>query len=122
MDLSALITRGFAITDRALWLVVDEQGACSTGALTPDDWYPDSAPAEAARREAAAALSVCADCTVRDQCLELALRDWTGGQHGIWGGTVPAERERLRANRVAQLTRVLSRNRDADLARRTASA
>jgi hypothetical protein len=122
MDLSALITRGFAITDRALWLVVDEQGACSTGALTPDDWYPDSTPAEAARREAAAALSVCADCTVREQCLELALRDWTVGQHGIWGGTVPAERERLRANRVAQLTRVLSRNRDADLARRTASA
>jgi hypothetical protein len=122
MDLSALITRGFAITDRALWLVVDEQDACSTGALTPDDWYPDSTPAEAARREAAAALSVCADCTVREQCLELALRDWTVGQHGIWGGTVPAERERLRANRVAQLTRVLSRNRDADLAQRTASA
>jgi NADPH:quinone reductase-like Zn-dependent oxidoreductase len=29
---------------------------------------------------------------------------------------VPAERERLRAGRIAQLTRVLARNRDADLA------
>jgi WhiB family transcriptional regulator, redox-sensing transcriptional regulator len=122
MDLSVLITRGFAITDRALWLVVDEQGACSAGGLTPDDWYPDSTPAEAARREAADALAVCASCTVREECLELALRNWTVGQHGVWGGTVPPERERLRAGRVAQLTRVLSRNRDAELARRAASA
>jgi hypothetical protein len=116
MDLSALITRGFAMTDRLLWLDVVEQGACSAGALTPDDWYPDSAPAESARREAADAISVCAACTVREECLELALRNWAVGQHGVWGGTVPAERERLRTGRVAQLTRVLSRNRDAELA------
>src|SRR3984957_16497233 len=122
MDLSALITRGFAITDRALWLVVDAQGACSAGALTPDDWYPDSTPAEAARREAADALAVCAACTGREECLGRARRNWTVGQYGVWGGTVPPERERLRAGRVAQLTRVLSRNRDAELARRTASA
>jgi hypothetical protein len=91
MDLSALITRGFGISDRMLWLLMVERGACSTSGLSADDWYPVSAPAEAARREAA-------------------------GQHGVWGGTVPAERERLRAGRIAQLTRVLARNRDADLA------
>jgi hypothetical protein len=116
MDLSALITRGFDTTDRALWLAVVDRGACSVGPLTPDDWYPDSAPAEAARREAAGALSVCAVCPVREECLELALRNWTVGQHGVWGGTVPAERERLRTGRVAQLTRALSRNRNAELA------
>jgi hypothetical protein len=98
MDLSALITRGFAMNDRALWLL--------------------SASAEAARCEAAGAIAVCAACPVREECLELALRNWAVGQHGVWGGTVPAERERLRAARVTQLTRVLARNRGADLAAR----
>ena len=116
MDLSALITRGFAMSDRALSLLMVEQGACSTSELSPDDWYPASASAEAARREAAGAIAVCADCRVREQCLELALRNWAVGQHGVWGGTVPAERERLRGARVAQLTRVLARNRGAGLA------
>lgn len=116
MDLSALIARGFAMSDRVLRPLVVEQGACSTSRLSPDDWYPVSAPAEAARREAADAIAVCAACRVRAECLELALRDWAVGQHGVWGGTVPAERERLRSGRFAQLTRVLARNRDVDLA------
>jgi hypothetical protein len=116
MDLSAVITRGFAMTDRVLWQLVVEQGACSTSGQSPDDWYPLSGPAEAARREAARAITVCSACRVREECLELALRNWAVGQHGVWGGTVPAERERLRAGRVAQLARVLARNRDADQA------
>jgi hypothetical protein len=33
---------------------------------------------------------------VRGACLELALRHWTIGQHGVWGGLVPAERAALR--------------------------
>ena len=116
MDLTALITRGFAMSDRILCLRVMERGACSTSRLSPDDWYPVSAPAEDARQEAADAIAVCAGCRVRAECLELALRNWAVGQHGVWGGTVPAERERLRSGRVARLTRVLARNRDADLA------
>ena len=39
---------------------------------------------------------VCTGCVVRMHCLELSLRYWTVGQHGIWGGTVPAERAALR--------------------------
>jgi hypothetical protein len=35
-------------------------------------------------------------CLVRAQCLELSLRHWEVGQHGIWGGLVPADRARLR--------------------------
>ena len=118
MDLSALITRGFGISDAALWRLMVERGACSTSGLSADDWYPVSAPAEAARREAARAIAVCAVCRVREECLELGLRNWAVGQHGVWGGTVGAEREELRAGRVAQLTRVLARRQDAD---RTAS-
>ena len=33
---------------------------------------------------------------MRAQCLELSLRHWDIGQHGIWGGLVPADRARLR--------------------------
>ena len=116
MDLSALITRGFAMNDRILWLLVAAQGACSTSGLSPDAWYPVSGPAGAAIREAADAIAVCSACQVREECLELALRNWAVGQHGVWGGTVPAERERLRAGRVAQLSRVLARNREAERA------
>ena len=106
------------MSDRALWLLMVEQGACSASELSPDDWYPASASAEAARCEAAEAIAVCAACRVREECLELALRNWAVGRHGVWGGTVPAERKRLRAARVTQLTRVLARNRGADLAAR----
>jgi hypothetical protein len=116
MDLSAVITRGFTMTDRILSQLVVEQGACSTSGLSPDDWYPVSASAEAARREAAGAIAVCSGCRVREECLELALRNSAMGQYGVWGGTVPAERERLRAGRVEQLSRVLARRRDADRA------
>ena len=113
-----MITRGFGPSDAALWLLMVERGACSTSELSADDWYPVSTSAEAARREAAGAIAVCSGCPVREECLELALRNWAVGQHGVWGGTIPAERERLRAARVTQLTRVLARNRGADLAAR----
>jgi len=113
MDLSAVIARGFAGPDRELRLLVDRQGACSASGLSPDAWYPADGAVESARRQAAAALAVCGACRVRQECLELSLRDWTVGQHGVWGGTVPAERERLRAGRVAQLVRALARSRDA---------
>ena len=44
-----------------MWLLVLEQSACSTSGLSPDDWYPVSAPAEAAAHEAADAIAVCSD-------------------------------------------------------------
>jgi hypothetical protein len=49
-----------------------------------------------ARREAAAAIAVCITCPVRAECLTLSLRHWDIGQHGVWGGLVPAERMALR--------------------------
>src|SRR5215211_3715973 len=48
----------------------------------------------------AAAKAICASCQVRDQCLDLAVKA-AGGldqDHGVFGGTLPAERSRLRGN------------------------
>ena len=101
------------MTGRGLWPFVLARAACSNSQLNPDDWYPVSVPVAAARREAAAAIAVCADCTVRGECLELALRNWAIGQFGVWGGTVPAEREKLRAGQVTQLAHVLPGNQAA---------
>jgi hypothetical protein len=52
-------------------------------------------------------------CPLRGECPELALRNWAIGRFGVRGGTVPTERERLRAGRVSQLARVLPGNQPA---------
>ena len=46
-----------------------------------------------AARDRAAALRVCAVCTVRRPCLDEALRS---GEHGIWGGTTERDRRHMR--------------------------
>jgi hypothetical protein len=79
-----------------LWQLVISRAMCSRSGVNPDQFYPVSAPASVARREAADALALCSACVVRLHCLELSLRYWTVGQHGVWGGTVPAERAGLR--------------------------
>jgi Transcription factor WhiB len=82
--------------DQPLWAEITGQAGCADSALDPDEWFPVSPDAEIARRQAADAIAVCADCPVRPECLELSLRYWQIGQHGIWGGLVPAERAVLR--------------------------
>jgi WhiB family transcriptional regulator, redox-sensing transcriptional regulator len=82
--------------DLSLWAEVISHARCAGSALDPDDWFPLSPQPEIARREADAAIAVCRACPVRAQCLELSLRRWDVGQHGIWGGLVPAERAELR--------------------------
>ena len=69
---------------------------CADGGLDPDEWFPASIEPATARHEAAGAIAVCTMCLVRAQCRELSLRHWEIGQHGIWGGLVPADRARLR--------------------------
>jgi len=101
------------MTGRGFWPFVLALAACSNTRLNPDDWYPVSVSVAAARREAAAAIAVCAACPVRGECLEFALRNRAIGQFGVWGGTVPAEREKLRAGRVTQLAHVLPGNQSA---------
>lgn len=51
---------------------------------------PDARRAEAAL--VAEAKAICARCPVREACLAEGM----GEEHGIWGGTTPAERRALR--------------------------
>jgi hypothetical protein len=83
-------------SDRRLWALVGRYSQCADSTLDPDDWFPVSAEAETARREAGAAIDLCQGCLVRSQCLELSLRHWDIGQHGVWGGMVAADRAELR--------------------------
>lgn len=89
------------LTNRALRAEVTRKARCAEGTLDPDEWFPVSTEADAARREAAAAIAICRACPVRGACLELALRHWTIGQHGVWGGLVAAERAALHRRRLA---------------------
>jgi WhiB family redox-sensing transcriptional regulator len=69
------------------------QAAC-TGA-DPDLFFPD-------RGELALdAKAVCAGCPVREHCLAHALQFHE--DHGVWGGTTPTERRRLRRSRARHL-------------------
>ena len=49
--------------------------------------------------EEAEALSICATCPVRAQCLDYAIRNRE--TYGIWGGTTPEQRRRIRRERAA---------------------
>ena len=82
--------------DQALWARIIRHARCADSTLDPDQWFPVSAEADKARHEAAAAITVCTTCLVRTRCLELSLRHWDIGQHGVWGGLVPADRAALR--------------------------
>jgi hypothetical protein len=89
------------LTDMALAAEVTRKARCADGTVDPDEWFPASTGAEAARREAARAIAICMACPVRGACLELSLRHWTIGQHGVWGGLVAADRAALRRRWLA---------------------
>jgi Transcription factor WhiB len=98
MASSLLIQR---LTDDALGVRVAAQARCADSGLDPDQWYPVSIEPARARHEAAAAIAVCTSCPVRAQCLELSLRHWDIGRHGVWGGLVAADRANLRRRWLA---------------------
>jgi len=82
--------------------VMSPLAQCAGSALDPDEWYPIASKPSRARAEAARALAVCAECPVRAACLELSMRGWdAGGEHGIWGGLVEADRAAARAGWLA---------------------
>jgi len=62
-----------------------QRGACR--GLDPEIFYPPTDD------EADAAKAVCAECPVREPCLEFALS--TREAEGIWGGTTARERRRV---------------------------
>jgi WhiB family redox-sensing transcriptional regulator len=80
---------------RQAWL---DQAACRDS--DPERFFPESGE----HTKAAEAKAICGSCQVRDQCLELAVKA-AGGldhDHGVFGGTLPAERSRLRGNSFPQ--------------------
>lgn len=58
-----------------------------------DAWFPEKGESSAEAKR------ICADCDVREQCLEWALANHE--QFGIYGGTTPKERRRLVKERAA---------------------
>ena len=62
-----------------------QRGACR--GLDPEIFYPPTDD------EADAAKAVCAECPVREPCLEFALT--VREKHGVWGGRTERERRRL---------------------------
>lgn len=74
------------------------RGLC--GQADPDAWFPEKGQ----QSLAAIAKRICGNCPVRTQCLDYALSGadtWAGIATGIWGGTTPRERDRLRQQRKA---------------------
>jgi hypothetical protein len=88
-----------------LWARVIRHARCAGSSLDPDQWFPISVETDKARREAAAAITVCTACLVRAECLALSLRHPDIGQHGVWGGLVAAERAALPRRRHATVLR-----------------
>ena len=65
-------------------------GACATERAKGIDFFPDPA---AGRWAAQPAKDICANCFVRGQCLDEALRH---NEAGIWGGTTERDRKILK--------------------------
>jgi WhiB family transcriptional regulator, redox-sensing transcriptional regulator len=73
-------------------------GNCSDG--DPSLFFPsDGVGVEIARR-------VCADCPVKEPCLEYALRNRI--DHGVWGGASERERRRILKRRRLAAVAVVS--------------
>jgi WhiB family redox-sensing transcriptional regulator len=72
------------------------RGAC--GSADPDLFFPISSSG-ASRHQEARAKAVCAQCTVRAECLDYALA--SRQVHGVWGGLGEAELAAVRRGRLA---------------------
>jgi WhiB family transcriptional regulator, redox-sensing transcriptional regulator len=99
---------------RQAWL---DQAACRD--QDPERFFPE--PGEQAK--AAEAKQVCGSCQVRDQCRDLAVNaaGAIDADHGIFGGTLPTERSRLRGNRFPEPSAYRQRRDVAEAAHQLAS-
>jgi WhiB family transcriptional regulator, redox-sensing transcriptional regulator len=60
----------------------------------PDLFFPVATTASERAAQIAKAKAICAGCPVRSQCLEFARANELN--YGIWGGTTPEDRTRIR--------------------------
>lgn len=83
------------IGERTDWM---ERAACIRSPWVDRNWFfPEECGKGRAMQVAAAnARAVCADCPVVADCLALALEVRPESDHGIFGGTTPRERRKLR--------------------------
>lgn len=72
-------------------------GACLSA--DPEIFFPVSA-AGASAPQIEQARRICARCPVQRECLDWAMS--SGEMHGIWGGTTPEERTRVRRKEAAR--------------------
>ena len=79
---------------------VDWQANARCAEVDPEIFFPERGGSSKAAR------AVCAQCEVRDKCLEYALNNKE--QFGIWGGTSERERRRLRKERARRQLRAAS--------------
>lgn len=73
--------------------------AANCAGVDPDLFFPKRG------EDSAAAKAVCRGCTVRQDCLDYALRQRE--LFGIWGGTSERERRHIRSRQRVQRARVL---------------
>lgn len=71
----------------ALWMA---HAACRDPLYHPEWWWPVSASDPMTPN----AIEICRGCQVRDLCFDFAVKH--DEVHGIWGGTLPEERRRMR--------------------------
>lgn len=101
------------------------RGDLCEGAMTFDlsvetlGWYDQAACADTnpdlfydlgGRRSGLDAKAVCAHCPVVDLCLEAAIAVDPADDYGVWGGSTPPERVRMRRARTALHVRLLRRH------------
>jgi WhiB family redox-sensing transcriptional regulator len=72
-----------------------DEALCATTA--PDAFFPEG------NESAAMAKAICAQCPVKQQCLDYAVE--TRENDGVWGGLTPAERRKLWVRADAPLGR-----------------
>lgn len=70
---------------------VNWRGEAACSGVNSDIFFP---PSEEDSEATAQAKSICADCPVREACLQYSLA--TNQAAGVWGGLDAAERRRLR--------------------------
>lgn len=95
---SNLITNYDVVLEDQYFRNWQDRAACQ--GVDPDLFFPERGESTEEAKE------VCRGCTVRSECLELALQN--GEKFGIWGGLSERERRRVRRQRAKAARAALS--------------
>ncbi len=93
--------------------VLNWRSAAACLSADPDLFFPISVTGPALR-QIARAKSICAECVVRQECLEFAVSN--DQNFGIWGGTTAEDRQRERRRRRRRAAAAAARRTVAALA------